>query len=155
MSVDKALVNQPVAATDSNLDMWLLDQTKFRLIGTRVDGNITTSDYVYADGSPTFRITLKVTTQVDSPKSVFPLRRTTLKLYVPQTWTDSENGVVSAGPVTEWWTGFAVPADESVPVASQSKWLQSVLGLYYPSITAGVGSTDTLTELAFRYTDIF
>lgn len=155
MSVDKTLVNQPSAATDTNFDLWLLDQTKFKLIGTKVDGNTTTSDYVYADGEPAFRVILRVLTTVDGPKVLpFPMRRTTLKLLVPQIWTDTETSVVTAGPTCEFWGGFAVPADESVSVAVQSKWLNATMGMYYPSYASGAGNTATLTALAFRYTDI-
>jgi hypothetical protein len=149
MAITKSTNKIPAAATDNNVDLWWLDQTKLKFDSDVFENPQTrVVTYAFADGDPALRAYVTVRIVVDSAKQKDPMRRITIKFHTLQLIADSVAGTTLPGQKIAAFIGFEVPADGSVSVADLRSLLSVAYGLTADTVTTGVMSNALITELA-------
>lgn len=141
MTITKALKDQPSASTNTDLDLFKLDPAKFDHQGTENLGRgRSKATYLYNNGSTAFDTIIEITTGKAVVNKILNCTAQ-IKVFVTQTSSDSVTGLTEASGQAQFWQGFSVPDDGNVLSDDVAKWLEVLLGIWFPTITAGVADS--------------
>lgn len=145
-----SLPTQPSSVTDDNIDLWLLDRTKWVLDGSAITENgARIQPYKYNDGDSRYPLRATVKQQVDK-SGALPLQRNTLMLYPTIKRADDVAETDVAVGEAGFGIIFNVPADNSISQDDVYKWLTAAFGAMFKTATAGVGDKESINSLYRR-----
>lgn len=151
MTVASTIPSQPVSATDNNVDLWMLDRTKWVPAGpVRTEGRNRIQDYTFDDGDARYPLRAQVRQTIDAPTSPRPMARNTVVLYPTVKKSDDVAETDIAAGECEFGMFYNVPADNSISSDDIYKWLTATLGAYLKTVTSGVGDKTSFNSLARR-----
>lgn len=148
MTVTTAFKDQVGSVTDTNLDLYKLDPTKWLLVSDEAVGKGTRCLYVFNAGNTAFNTYLEITS---GPRTVKGKPRNFAQVKILETLlsTDDVTTVVTELDQMETWVGISTPAHVAVTPAIVANWILATISAWFPTITAGAVDTGLL-EKALR-----
>lgn len=151
MTIVKSLPLQPSSATNTDVDLWKLDRTKWVLDGpVKQQGRIRIQAYAFDDGDVNYPLRGQVKQQLDDAKAANARQRNTISCHPTLKKADSVAETEEAMGECDFGIFFNVPLDNSLPKEDVYKWLTAAFALAFKTVSGGVGDTDTITSLYRR-----